>query len=271
MISRFTSILIIVFSFQSFASFENYEFGSRSISLGNAFVGLANDCWGVLYNPAGIDCEKRNEFSCYYSPAQFGLSKLRTIAGSCKYTTKLGTFASTVRKFGFEKYKEFAVSFAYAKKVAGVYTGVNLNYYNLSIMGYGTDACITFDAGAILPLFKNFYLGVSVKNMNAGKIGTKKEKLPQVFLTGICYSPIEYLYLLADYHKEVGYSGSIKSGVEYKVLDIIFLRIGVSDNPDHFTSGLGLEYKIIRFDYAFLIHSELGYSQFFTISFKWNN
>ncbi|MBU1299333.1 MAG: hypothetical protein KKF20_06795 [Bacteroidetes bacterium] len=268
---RLIFVVFLSSAVPSFASFEGYETGSRAKSLGNAFVGLADDCWAIYYNPAGLARINQNNFSFFYLPNQFGLSELTTAAIAGSYSTQFGTFGVGVRKFGFELYKELSVTVSYANNVAGIYFGANLNYNHLAIRGYGSDAAIGLDAGVLLPLIKNLYLGVAAKNVNIPTIGKSKEKLPQVFSTGISYTPVNNLILLVDYQKELGFDASPKFGAEYKIFDMLSLRFGVSDNPTSFASGVGIEIAFVHFDYALFTHQELGISHSATITFRWGN
>ncbi len=258
-----------------FAAFESYETGSRAKSFGNAFVGLADDCWAIYYNPAGIVRINQNTFSFFYSPNQFELSELNTAAVAGNFSTQFGTFGVGVRKFGFELYKEISATVSYANSIAGIYFGTNFNYHYLAIRGYGTDAAISLDAGVLLPLFSSviseLFLGISAKNINIPSIGKSREKLPQVFCSGISYSPLNNLILLVDYQKEIGFDASPKFGAEYQIFDMLSLRFGVSDNPTSFASGVGIEVAFVRLDYALFTHQELGFSHSATITFRWGN
>ncbi|MDI6779709.1 MAG: hypothetical protein QME25_05895 [Bacteroidota bacterium] len=270
---RLIFVLFLSSAVPSFASFEGYETGSRAKSLGNTFVGLADDCWAIYYNPAGLARINQNNFSFFYLPNQFGLSELTTAAIAGSYSTHFGTFGVGVRKFGFELYKEISATVSYANTIAGIYFGANLNYNHLAIRGYGSDAVIGLDVGVLLPLFKSaidgLFLGISAKNINIPSIGKSREKLPQVFCTGISYTPVNNLILLVDYQKEIGFDASPKFGAEYQIFDMLSLRFGVSDNPTSFASGVGIEIAFVRFDYALFTHQELGISHSATITIRW--
>jgi hypothetical protein len=108
--------------------------------------------------------------------------------------------------------------------------------------------------------------GFFAANINAPSIGQAKEKLPQVYSSGLSYSPIDGLLLGVDAVKDVRYPTLIRGGIEYKVVDAASLRAGVGSNPTKFSSGLGIHYSLVRFDYAMTTHPDLGLSHQFSVT-----
>jgi hypothetical protein len=266
----FIQILLLVgINISGFSAFEQNEGGARSMALGGAFVGLANNPWAIYYNPAGISNIVDNEMSIFFLPQQFGLMELSTAMIAGNYKSKVGAFGFGLRKFGFNLYKEISGCLSYSNEVFGINVGINLNYYSLTIAGYGRDAAIGVDVGVLFPLVQNLQIGMSTKNINMPTLGERKEKLPQIFSTGISYSPVENLVVVMDYYKEVTYEGSFRFGTEYKVFDFASLRVGAANQPAVYSLGAGVEYKFIQLDYSFCVHQELGITHAFSITLKW--
>lgn len=263
------TILLIVINVSGFSAFEQNEAGAKPYALGGAFVALADNGWAIFYNPAGIARLMHNEVSVFYLPQQFGLKELSTTSIAGNYNSIVGTFGFGVRRFGFSLYKEITASIAYASMFLGVYAGVNLNYYSLTISNYGNDAAIGVDAWILFPLVRSLDFGICAKNLNMTTIGRGREKLPQIFSTGVSYSPVENLVVVADYRKEIAFEGSPRFGVEYKVFDFASLRVGAANNPPTYTAGIGVEYKFIQIDYSFFTHQELGISHTFSVTLIW--
>jgi hypothetical protein len=263
----YLTIFTFVISTSVYGAFEQNEAGARSSALGGAFVGLADNSWAIFYNPAGLARLMHNELSVFYLPQQFGLKELSTTAIAGNINSKIGTVGFGLRSFGFSLYKEITGSLSYANEFGGADLGVSINYYSLTISGYGSDAAVGVDVGILLPLFRNFNFGISAKNLNMPTIGKAKEKLPQIFSTGISYSPVDNFILVTDYRKEISFEGSTRFGVEYKVFDFASLRIGATNGPPSYTAGIGFEYKFIKLDYSFYTHQELGITHTFSITF----
>ncbi|MDP2207221.1 MAG: hypothetical protein Q8K98_00415 [Bacteroidota bacterium] len=264
-------LIIFIFLLQHsvFAGFEQTNLGSRANAIGGAFVGLSDDCWSIFYNPAGLSLINFNEAAVYYSPRPFGLSELSTTAFAANYSTKIGTLAFAAKKYGFDLYKEISGTLSYANLFLGINIGTSFHIHTLTIKGYGNDYTIGVDIGIMFPLAYNLLFGFSAKNINAPTIGKMKEKLPQVFSFGTSYSPINNLFLLMDYEKEIMFDGSLKAGFEYWIFEFAALRLGVNEKPSTISGGLGLKYSSMKIDYAIISHQELELTHSITIGFLW--
>ncbi|RCK77643.1 MAG: hypothetical protein IGBAC_1952 [Ignavibacteriae bacterium] len=249
-----------------FGSFEGYEYGSKSIAMGCAFTGLSNDCFSIFYNPAGLANSKYNEVAFFLSPYQFGLKELSTTVIVANYHTKYGTIGFAGKKFGFELYQELTGSIVYANQFNKINLGTTININSLTIKNYGNDITLGLDVGVLLPLMSKFYIGFNIKNINAPTIGRKKEKLPQILLSGVSYRPVDDFLITFDLQKEYKSDLSFASGAEYKIYDLASLRIGMRNIPSTYSAGIGVEYNFLRLDYAFLSHQQLGISHSITIS-----
>lgn len=262
-------IFIILLQHSVFAGFEQTNLGSRANALGGASVGLSDDCWSIFYNPAGLYSLMHNEAAAFYSPRPFGLSELSTTAFVANYSTNFGMFALAAKKYGFDLYKEISGTLSYSNLFFGIKIGTNFHIHTLTIKGYGNDYTIGMDVGIMFPLANNLLLGFSAKNINAPTIGRMKEKLPQIFLFGTSYSPINNVFLLIDYEKEIMFDGSLKAGFEYWVFEFGALRFGVNSKPSTVSAGLGLKYLSMKIDYAIISHQELGLTHSITIGYLW--
>ncbi len=266
---RVVIIFLFLLQHSVLAGFEQTNLGSRSNAIGGAFVGLSDDCWGIFYNPAGLSRLIHNEAAVYYSPRPFGLNELSTTALAANYSTKFGTFALAAKKYGFELYKEISGTLSYANSFLGINIGTSFHIHTLTIKGYGNDFTIGVDIGIMFPLAYNLLFGFSAQNINVPTIGRIKEKLPQVFSFGTSYSPINNLFLLMDYEKEIMFDGTVKAGFEYWLFEFTALRFGVNEKPSTISAGLGLKYSSMKIDYAIISHQELGLTHSITIGFLW--
>lgn len=259
-------LLIFFLNCNLWGSFEGYEYGSAAISMGCAFTGLVNDCFAIFFNPAGLSKQKSNEISFFISPNQFGIKELSTAVVASRFSFKFGTIGFAVKKYGFELYSETTTSFAYSKEVHGLYFGSTLNINYLTIKNYGNDITLGVDAGILIRLTKDFFMGLNIKNINAPTIGVKKEKLPIIILSGISYSPIYNFVITLDLQKEFNADVAFASGAEYKLLDVVYLRFGVRNIPSTYSIGMGLFYDFFKVDYSFFNHDQLGTSHSVTIN-----
>ncbi len=253
----------------AFAGFEQTDVGTRAKGMGGASISLTGDVWVMLYNPGALSELRRQEISFLYIPAQFGLKELSSSAASVGWPTSIGAFGLAVRSYGFELYKEFSGTVSYATKIAEIGAGINFNYHSVSIKNYGSAGTLGIDLGFFVQLNDEVRLGSSIKNINAPTIGVAREKLPQSFSFGAGYIPVSNLIIAFDYKKEIGFPSSPKFGVEYRIVDAVAFRCGMSDEPVQFSGGIGLEFSIFKIDYAYSSHEELGPTHSGSVSIVW--
>lgn len=261
--------LMFFFCFPAYAGFENSESSARIRALGGAFVGLADDVWAISLNPAGGASLDIPAISTSYLPQRFGLTELRELMFAAIYPAKIGTFGVAGRQFGFELYREFTASVSYARSAAILNFGVTINYHSVKIQNYGSAGTFSGDVGLLLPVLKVLNVGIAAKNINAANVGESEERLPQIFIAGLSYSPISTLTLVFDYQKELRFPISIRSGIEYWVIPEIAVRGGFSDEPASYSAGLGVRYSFVELAYAFSTHSVLGLTHQGTVTLRW--
>lgn len=239
--------------------------------MGGAFVGIADNAWAMMYNPAGLAQLRAGEISAFYSPQPFGLKELSLGTAVVVQPTSWGSFGVSGSRFGFELYREISGAISYANSYSDIFFfGLNVTYNSLTIKNYGSASTVGVDIGVLTKITSELRWGFYAANINAPAIGQAKEKLPQVYSSGLSYMPVAGLLVGVDVVKDVRYSAVVKGGLEYKPLDVVSLRAGVGSNPTRFSSGLGVHYSFVQFDYALTSHQELGLSHQFsvTINFK---
>jgi len=264
---RLFLILLILWAVNVSAQFENTDVGARPVALGGAFTSLSDNSLAIFYNPAGLGQLKYREFSAFYSPAPFGLTDLSTAAISYSEPLSFGTIGVAYKTYGFELYREnnFILSYgnSYKKKI---YYGANLNLYNLNIQNYDNATAFGVDIGAMAYIAKFLQWGFFGKNITGAKIGISNEKIAQVYRTGFTFQPEDKVRVIGEIEKDVKYPISVRGGVEYSVIDFLDLRFGVGSQPAIFSAGVGINYNLFSFDYAFTKSEDLGFTHLGTVS-----
>lgn len=267
---RYVFFLLLLFpSAESLGGFEQLETGARVRSLGGAAIGLANEAWAIAYNPSGIAQLSAAEVSLFYSPNPFGISELRQMSVAGALPTELGSFGLFARQFGFDLYKEFNLAVCYSTEVSNVFVGLAVNYHSVSIARYGSAGTVGIDVGLLIPILENVRWGLAARNVNAPKIGSSGERLPQLFTGGLLYEPVRRLGITFDVQKEIDFPLAAKLGVEYWIVDEMALRIGAADQPAAYAGGIGIRYAFFQVDYAFHTHQDLGISHHASITLRW--
>lgn len=251
-----------------YPSFENLTVGARPLALGGAFVGLADNSDAIFINPAGIGRIETINISGFYA-RPYGLKELAHRTLGMVYPNRYFSFGAAIQAYGYNLYNEtsftLALSRGYLKKI---YYGLSIRYMRLRIKGYGSAGCFGLDAGILLKPDSNLSIGVFSGNLSRSTIGRDKEKLPQIYSTGLYYQPFHQIGLTLDVYKDVSFPIEYRYGIEYKALQYIDIRVGIANNPARFSAGFGLHLKRLCFDYAIYTHRDLGLSHQFSISFS---
>ncbi|MBK6507653.1 MAG: hypothetical protein IPG02_18900 [Ignavibacteria bacterium] len=259
---------IAFFAFQnSPAQFESTDSDSRASAMGGAFVSLANSSSAVFYNPAGIGQLNNRYLSVFYEPSVFGLKEIST--GAITYTEafKFGNLGLGLRTFGFDLYRESKLTLVYAGSHRDlIFWGIGINYYNLSISGYGSASSAGIDAGALTKLGDYFSWGLSARNITGAKIGITEQAISRTFVTGFKYCPAEKTNILIDFEKAVAQPVMVRFGAEISPVSVLSLRAGISTEPVSYSAGAGFKYGIFCLDYSVTVTEPLGISNRFNIS-----
>lgn len=260
--NRFVLMVIVLFSIKSsMAQFENTETGARATGLNGAFTSLSNNSLAVFYNPSGLGQLKFREISVYYSPSVFGINELSQAAFSYAEPLKFGTAGLGIKSFGFDLYKELNIFLSFGKVFQKkIFLGLNVNYFYLNIQNYNSASSIGIDFGTLAYVTDFLKWGFTAKNLTGSVIGDSKEKIPQIYRTGVTFQFIDDLILIAEFEKDVRYPLSIKSGFEFSATEQVDLRSGISTEPVSFTAGIGFAYGIFQLDYTVNSHQDLGIS-----------
>jgi hypothetical protein len=254
-------ILLIILLFVSSVSNLNAQYnpGARQISMSNSDVALSNDVFAVFNNPAGLAQMDWREVGIFYSPSPFGFTELANGFIAYHEPFDFGSIGIGAMTYGFELYREnkavAGFSYNYLNKF---FAGAAINLHTVSIKNYGQDNVFYLNIGGLYYLTENFRLGFSIHNINRASFGNEKDNIPILFNLGFSYDVITELDFNMGVEKDVRYNYSLKGGIEYNLLDYIYLRSGFSNEPSRFSAGIGINYSYFSLDYAFFTHEDLG-------------
>ncbi len=249
------------------AGTEHNGRGARSVGLATSAVALSGDPWALYYNPSGLSTVHSIQAAAFFIPQQFGLRELQTMAFTAALPLAFGTMGVGFSQFGFELYKESELSVGVGCPIdLGLSLGIGVHVARISIDQYGSTQSATLDGGLMAQLDDEVSLGFSVRNLLGSKLGSSDERLPQDFSLGVKYSPIRSFLITTEIEKDIRYPAIVKAGVEQQFLDVLSVRVGVSNNPDKYSIGMALHYSLFEFGYAGYSHSELGWTHQLEIS-----
>ncbi len=251
--------------------------GARSLSLGNAFVALADDPTAVYFNPAGLDYLEKKSANFFYTNLLAGAQY--NFLGLVYPTTTIGSFGFGWMRIGvgdIVERDENAVPgssfdnsqnqfiFSYAKQIKrSISVGLNIKLERIGFSWENTsDSGVGLDLGVIYrPEFDNAFLsdlsfGLNVQNLIQPRIRLKDgtESIPINLKLGLA-KPIRFgeernaFTLLFDFNKSQNASSSYHVGAEYAFNNLAMLRVGMNNGIIAF--GAGAAYKNYHVDYSY--------------------
>ena len=253
-------------------SFAQEQPGAGQIALAHSDVSSVNDVFSLFNNPAGLALLKAREIGFYYSPSPFGVKELANAFVAYCEPTSYGSFSAGYSNYGFELYRENKFAIGYGRKIAdNLFVGLSSVYQNISIKNYGSKGALVFNIGAIAKLNDQIGLGFAVNNVTRSTITNESNDIPIVIWFGTDLTFVKDLVFSAAVKKEIGFNPSFRMGTEYSILNFLKLRIGTSNEPNTYSGGIGIIYKFVQVDYAFVSHPDLGLTHLFGLIIRFNN
>ncbi len=253
--------VLLFFSQLAGAQTGNNPTGSRQAALGGSSLVLA-DVWASFNNPARLANLTGISVGLNYEN-RFMLKDLGFNSIAAAFPVRPGVLALAVRQFGGQFYNETFAGIAFGRKFGSRFTaGVRLDGYHIRLAeNYGSRTVVSFAAGFSASLNSNLEFGAALFNplkVNAAK--DYDETLPSVFRAGLAYKIDQDLVVLLEAEKDIRYKPTLRSGIEYRVIDIFALRGGIATNPSSLSFGFGLFLGRFTLDVSTVKHEILGYS-----------
>lgn len=232
---------------------------ARSVGLGGsgvAFTGLSS----LGNNPAGL-ADLEHWGATAQAEQRFLLTELQLLSAAAAVPTTSGNFGIQINYFGFEAYNEQKIGLIYSRKLFDqLYLGAQVGLFNTRIPEYGSRALVTFDLGLLAPLSRTLSFGFHLLNPMRLEI-IDGEYLATVLRFGLDYRPADKIHMLAEVEKDIQQTVRVHSGLEYRIVEPLFLRLGVATEPVAVSFGVGyLLGKELTIDVAASYHQLLGFT-----------
>ena len=247
--------------------------GGRAAAMGGAAVNQS-DLWSVENNMGALPFYNKTAVGAYYSNS-FLIKELahKSIVGT--YALKNSSFGLSLSQFGYSLYQENKVGLSYGLKLSDNFgAGVQLNYFNLKIgEGYGSTGVLTAKVGVYTKITDEFSLAATISNPTRAKLtdskneGLPDERLPTEIQVGLNYEFSKKLNTSIQVSKDLDFDPSIHFGLEYQVIEILYLRAGIANKPAESSFGFGLFFKDFQMDFASCFDSNLGFSPKISLSY----
>jgi hypothetical protein len=242
---------------------------ARTLGLGGAFVGVADDASAVIWNPAGlaqlVPNEVRFETARLFEDTSinalnfavpgnklpsFGLSVVSLRSGDFERTNDMNDPLGSFHE------GDIAYIFTMARSISPrLSLGTNVKLIRQTVEDFSGTG-VGFDAGAVVDVTPTLRVGASVLNLGGPGITLRdtKETYPIEFRAGFSAAVLRGRGLLtAEVDQASGPGVRLRGGSEYWVQPAFALRVGLDDqNP----AG-GMSYRFAgnyQFDYGVMDH-----------------
>ncbi|RLD39147.1 MAG: hypothetical protein DRI74_01615 [Bacteroidetes bacterium] len=259
----FSAILFLLFfNLPLHALQPNQAVGAKALSMGGISL-LPADFWSVFNNQAGL-AYQTNWAAGFAYDSYLGLDKnLSLKSGGFLIPTNSGTFGLSLSYFGYSDYHEQKIGLAYGKSLGKIFSvGIQIDYLSLNIGNeYGNAQAVTFEIGLLANLSKDLQIATHIYNPFMVKLGkVNPEITPAILKLTTAYRIESDILILAEYEQSIYAHGIFKVGMEYHLIDNIFVRGGLSTNPNLFSFGVGFNFNGFNIDFGSSYHQTLGFS-----------
>lgn len=229
--------------------------GFNSIGLVSVYSAYNNQAAGAYLEHPGV--------GLYYSPIFVG-EGVSNISGIVTVPIKkAGTFGVSVNYFGYSLYNEKKLGISYAIKLAKYLSiGMQMDYINAKISGYGSKNYATFEFGIFSRPIDELSIAMHIYNPLKLYVDKKTgEKIPSVFRLGVTYEARKKFFISTQIDKDFMQKGVVfRAGVEYTLKDLISFRAGVASAPVTGSFGIGVTIRQgLSIDAAFSYMTTLGF------------
>ncbi|WP_318347568.1 hypothetical protein [Aquipluma nitroreducens] len=269
LLPTFLLFVLIFFTSGECMAQDVFVSGSRYQALSDASVGLS-DCWSVFGNQAGLAGIQRPTVGGSFQN-RFLVNELSTRSGLIVYPIQSSVFAFSLSQFGQIPFRQGKYGLAFARKVTPKLNfGLQFNGYRLflseenrSVSSFGAEL------GAQYLFTDRFVVGFHVMNpyRTGVKLSSGTFRYPSRINIGSFYRLSDLFNLTTELENDFEDHFIMKTGIEYCILEKLFLRAGVAGKPYQLSGGIGFQVKRLTLDLATVYNQYLGNSP--SVSFQY--
>jgi len=254
---KLLSHFFITFSLYTHSQDGNFNLGARHASLAGASVTIG-DAYSLFNNIGGLArVENHVVFGGYQN--RFGIKEFQVVGAGAIYHTAYGNAGLGFYKFGDKLFSQQRIHLGLGNRFQMVSLGASIDFIQYRISTIGTKQAISIEFGGIAEITRQLFFGAHIFNLNqADLVKETGEKMPVIMKGGISYRPNDELSLNLEITKDLVFEEVIKFGLEYQIVENIFVRTGISTQPFLSAFGVGFHPTKLRFDYAYTKNSNLG-------------
>ncbi len=261
------SLLLLTLS--AAGSNDKNTLGAKSGAMGGTSVTNA-DAFSVFANQAAL-ARVASLSAAIYGESRFLVPDLNLYGlGVAIPTAKGGSFGLGLNYFGNSLYNEKQLRLGYGRVLfEKLAIGIELDALSISMSDYGNKTAFTFGIGLLYSFNETLSVGAHIYNPTRQQItDNSSDKIPTVMKLGLAYTPSSKTTLSVETEKNLDRPFMIKAGIEYRVIDKLYLRGGISTQPALSSFGIGLNLGALKIDVAGSIHPSLGYTPMVSVVYS---
>ncbi len=251
--------VLLLFFYTQFCVAQDGKFslGARNSGLAGTSSTLG-DHWSLFNNIGGLG---KIEHSAVFADYQnrYGIKEFQVVGAGAVYTTGKGNAGLGFYKFGDEIFSQQRLHLAFGHRLQLISLGLGVDFLQYNIATVGTRQVVTLQFGGIAEITPELHFGAHISNFNQARLVKEtREKVPTVMKGGISYRPNSELMINLEVEKDLDFDEVVKAGIEYKIVEQVFLRTGISTRSGSGAFGIGFHPTNFQFDYAYSTDPKLG-------------
>ena len=252
-----------------FSQYDQLFVGTRPLSMGGAFIAVADDANAITWNPAGLPGLRRTEFTSTYANL-YNMGITQSYIGFVRPFSDRIALGFDWSNVGYDdnelSYGENKLNFAIGAQPNKLFSfGLTLKYLMRDMLldeaSYGKSSGIGYDAGFLIQPLKNLKLGIGIYDIGGTSVSykdkTSETVLGQAFKLGISYMPFNGLTIAGDF------GDRFHLGTEYVLASRVSFRAGVQQDISGEekimvpSAGISLKFRTIVMEYGYESHPYL--------------
>ena len=252
-----------------FSQYDQLFVGTRPLSMGGAFIAVADDANAITWNPAGLPGLRRTEFTSTYANL-YNMGITQSYIGFVRPFSDRIALGFDWSNVGYDdnelSYGENKLNFAVGAQPNKLFSfGLTLKYLMRDMLldeaSYGKSSGIGYDAGFLIQPLKNLKLGIGIYDIGGTSVSykdkTSETVLGQAFKLGISYMPFNGLTIAGDF------GDRFHLGTEYVLASRVSFRAGVQQDISGEekimvpSAGISLKFRTIVMEYGYESHPYL--------------
>jgi len=259
MIKQFIPFLMLTISINF--CFAQNNFGPKLTAMGSNTAAI-KDIWSLNGNPSGVTHIQSPTLAINYTKYLID-SELSNQSVAFVLPFKNNYLGASFSRYGIAEYNEIKAGLALVKRFGDKLSiALKGNYHQLKINNYGSTTGFSLDVGTMYELNEQVTLGFSLNNPSIQKYSSKEVEttIPSSIQLGGAYKASDKILIATTICKDLNSSINVGFGIDYKLLELVSLRAGVTAKPFKHYAGFGLNYKKIVLDMAVESDIHLGYT-----------